>query len=109
MEDTQNESEPDPIVNIGFVRQGYTQVVRVVLQDLKSSPLGIVYYQDEVAWARYGIRVFRHRHYSTSGFDNGAMVLSHTNSLAQALRSEFEFPLTPICMEVKVNSILFLP
>ncbi|CAJ0547712.1 Ff.00g044660.m01.CDS01 [Fusarium sp. VM40] len=102
MEDTQNESEPDPIVNIGFVRQGYTQVVRVVLQGLKSSSLGIVFYQDEVAWARHGIRVFRHRHFSTSGFDNGAMVLSHTNSLAQALRYEFEFPRTPICMEVKI-------
>jgi hypothetical protein len=107
MEETQN--EPERIVNIGFVRQGSTQVVRVVLQDLKSSPLGVVYHHDEFAWAHHGIRVFRHRHFSTSGFENGAKLLSHTNSIAQALRSEFEFPRTPICVEVKVNNIIFLP
>ncbi|KAM0331782.1 hypothetical protein ACHAPQ_006014 [Fusarium lateritium] len=102
MEETQNEPEPQPIVNIGFVRQGYTQVVRVLLRDLKASPLGILYHQNVSSWVQHGIRVFRHRRFLINGFENGAKLLSHTNSIAQALHSELELPRSPICMEVKI-------
>ncbi|KAM0351900.1 hypothetical protein ACHAPU_002414 [Fusarium lateritium] len=88
-------------VTIGVITDGRNEALTVRLHDLKST-LPNVYHQDEASWAKHGMRVFRHRHHGSQGFDNGAKLLSHTDNMARALRDELELRRTPICIEANI-------